>query len=143
MKNIFFLELKSYNTVIEKLNIKGSSQITTLIINVKHAIALILIEFIKITGNSNFINKYKLYLPFSKEVSKKSVDCLLKIQITMNIKIPHFWWHLYEQINHWCWWSEYNFGILCNNSTGNPVALRPHFIHLTSDCPSTIFNFFI
>lgn len=90
--------------------------------------------------NKNFIHSY---LPLSKKVRKKSVYSLFKIQVTMNIKIPHFRRHLNEQVDHGGRGSENDLRILSDDSASYSVALRPHLVDLTSYGATTIFNLLV
>lgn len=47
-------------------------------------------------------------LPFLEQISKKAINSFLKIQVSMNIKIPHFRTHLNEEVHHACRWSEHH-----------------------------------
>ena len=40
-----------------------------------------------------------LLLPLGKEISKETIHSFLKIQISINIKIPHFTAHLNKYVN--------------------------------------------
>jgi len=84
-----------------------------------------------------------IFLPFLEQISKKSINSFLKIQVSMNIKIPHFRTHLNEEVHHACRWSEHHFCIICDYTTSNSIPQGPHFIHLASDTSCTEFNFLI
>ena len=47
-------------------------------------------------------------LPFLEQISKKAINSFLKIQVSMNIKIPHFRTHLNEEVHHAGRWSEHH-----------------------------------
>lgn len=84
-------------------------------------------------------------LPFLEQISKKSINSFLKIQVSMNIKIPHFRTHLNEEVHHACRWSEhhlsrgkqeYNFAGLhrseCSDCGYEPIRKVNRFKH---NCP--------
>ena len=50
--------------------------------------------------NADIMVDFKLF-PFGKQFTKESIDSFLKEKISIKIKVPHFFTHLYEQIQLW------------------------------------------
>lgn len=71
-------------------------------------------------------------LPFDEQIGEEPVDGLLKIQIAIDIEIPHFRGHLQEQVDHRGGRTEDDFCVVGDDAACDPITLRPHFVHLAA-----------
>lgn len=83
------------------------------------------------------------FLPLVKKIRQKSVYRLFKIQIAVNIEIPHLGAHLDEQVQIRGGASEDDFRIFRNHPTGHPISFAPHLINLTPNRALVVLQFLV
>ena len=68
--------------------------------------------------------------PLGKQLWEKAVDSFLKVQVSVDVKIPHLRAHLQEKVHLPCGGAKNDFGIFGDDSAGNSFPLGPHFVNL-------------
>ena len=70
-------------------------------------------------------------LPFTEHLVEKAIDCLLEVEVSVHVEVPHFAAHLNEEVDHGRSGPEHNLGVLCDDPAGDSVPAAPHLTHVT------------